>query len=384
MDIYVVIGVLVIWMIYGIGIKLTKKRKYDYSFIVAFVFLLGFGYFYLSNGFESIYYLIYSYATIGLFTFWLVIDNLVLLFKKNVSEFDFHSLERELEHVSVASELLRLRFISTIELVSDGISFHDDGMIFGTDTYIDLVGFENNEFSTKEFYERVHKDDLVQYKMKLEKLSKKSPLYSIDYRIKKEGNYIWLKERGKAIFIDKKMHRISTVKPMDLKLFPSTDVDVLNHLPSPRKMIEEMQQLSRKKIAYHFVLIQLTNIPKINEKYGRDFGDLMMGEYLSKLRFKFIKDNKSLFRFSGIQFGLIIKDQNKFNLLDRALVGAGELLTLKMDFGGVSQVVYPNIGISESPYEGKNANVVLKEANQALQLTLNDKFGKAYCFYGRD
>ena len=185
------------------------------------------------------------------------------------------------------------------------------------------------------------------------------------------------------IIIDKKPSYITVIKPMDLKLYPETDVDVLNNLQDYKKMYQEMQKLSRAKTPYNFVLIQLTNIPTINEKYGRDYGDLMMGEYLSKLRFKFIKDNKSLFRISGLKFGLIIKDKSKFDILDRALVGTGELLNLRMSFGGNTQTIFPNLGISESPYEGKNTDVVYREANEALTLTMKEKFNQSFCFYDR-
>jgi len=383
MNVYLVLAIIGLWLIYGVMIRLTKKRKYDYSFLVAFVFLLGLGYFYFYNDFESEYYMYFSYATIALFAFWLVIDNLLLLFKKNVSEFDFYDLEQELEHLSTASELLRRRFISTIELINDGISFRDEDIIFGTDKYLSIIGLKENEFTVVDFRNLVHKDDLPQYDMKLEKLSKKYPTYNIKYRVKKEGKYLWISEHGKLLIINKKRSYITTVKTMDIKKYPETDVDVLNTLPDYKEMYSEMQKLNRQKNSYNLVVIQLTNIPKINEKYGRDFGDLMMGEYLSKLRYKFIKDNKSLFRINGIKFGLIIKDKAKFDLLDRALVGTGELLTLRLQFGGVTQTIYPNLGISESPYGGVNPDVVISEADEALALTLRDDFETSFSFYNR-
>ena len=381
MSTYITLSILGIWLIYAIVIKLTKKRKYDYSFVVAFVFLLGYGYFYLNNELDTTYYMYYSYAILALFAIWLIIDNLLLLFKKNVSEFDFYDLEKELEEVSDAGELLRRRFISTIELINDGIAFRDGEYIFGTDQFIDITGLESNEFTVEEYRSMIHKDDLVQYDLKLEKLSKKYPTYTIKYRVKKEGKYLWISERGKMIIIEKKRSYITTIKTMDIKLYPESDVDVLNSLQDYKIMYEEMQRLNRQKKPYHFVMIQLTNIPKINEKYGRDFGDLMMGEYLSKLRFKFIKDNQSLFRITGIKFGLLIKDKSKFDLLDRALVGTGELMTLQMNFGGVTQTVYPNLGITEAPYGGKNPDKVINEANEALRLSLQDDMDTSFCYY---
>ena len=377
------LSIIGLWLIYSIIIKLTKKRKYDFTYIVAFAFLFAFGYFYVFEDLTALPFTIYSYVTGAVFAIWLIGDNSLLLFRKNVSEYDFHNLEQTIEHISDASELLRQRFISTIELLTDGISFREDDTIFGTDRYIEIFGIESNEFPVEEFEKRIVKEDLVQYKMTLEKLSKKYPTYTIKYRVQNGDSIEWVIERGKLMIINKKRALVSLVKMMDVKLYPETDVDVLNNLPNHKDMREEMQRLHRKKHAYHFVLIQLTNIPIINEKYGRDFGDLMMGEYLSKLRFKFIKDNRSLFRISGIQFGLIIKEKSKFDLLDRALVGAGELFTMQLKFGGVTQTIYPNLGISEAPYEGKNADMVLREATQALAQTLQEGYGYSFSFFGR-
>lgn len=378
---YLVIIAIVLWLIYGVAIALTKKRKHDYSLYAALICLIGFGYFYFDGSAPELYHTVYNYATLGLFALWLIVDNVILLFKKNVSEFDFYHLEKELAKIKDESETLRQRFISTIELFKDGIAFIDEDQIFGSDRYIELFGLEENEFTKKIFESRVIKEDLLQYNMVIDKLTRRNPVYTISYRIKKDNQILWMKEHGKALYLDKEKHIISIVRPMDVQLFPKTEVDVLNNLPTFKKMYDEMQKLTRTKKSYHLVVIQLSNIPKINEKFGRDFGDLMMGEYLSKLRFKFIKDNRSLFRISGIQFGLLIKDDKKFELLDRALVGTGELLTMRMKFGGVSEVIYPNLGISVSPYEGKSPEDVYQEALTALKRTEKESYSKSFAYY---
>lgn len=168
---------------------------------------------------------------------------------------------------------------------------------------------------------------------------------------------------------------------MDIKQFPQSEIDVLNSLSNHQKMYDEMQKLTRLKKPYHLIIIQLTNIPKINEKYGRDVGDLMMGEYLKKTRFNFIKDNVSLYRMGGINFGLIVKDEKKYEILKRALINGGDLLNLKMIFGGITQTIYPNLGISESPYTGKTADKVIEEALEALKISLNENTTENHYFY---
>lgn len=381
MEFYISIIIIGFWFLYSLLIKLTKKRKYDFSIVFAFIFLVVFAFFYFYDYLQATWFAYYMYGTIAFMVFWLIIDNIIMLSKKSVSNEDFDELKEDLKETNNASELLRKRFISTIELSDDGMIFREEDFIFGTDKFVEYFNVKTNQMSTEDFEGILMKDDVVEYNTKLEKLTKRYPTYTIKYRVKIESGYRWIQEHGKLLIINKKRTYISTVRPMDLRMYPRTDVDVLNNLLDYRKMMEEMQRLSRTKNSYHLVLINLTNIPKINEKFGRDFGDLMMGEYLSKLRFKFIKDSQSLFRISGIKYGMIIKDNSKFNLMSRALVGQGELFNMNMKFGGVSQTIFPNLGISVCPYEGKNAEQVYEEANNALLITYKANFDKSYNYH---
>lgn len=384
MNVNVLIGVLSLWFVFEIILKLKNKKKANYTIILSVVFILAFVYLYFYDMTNTDYFMYYFYSTIGFFTLYVCFRNLKQVFRKDISEFDYYELESELEQLNNVTELLRKRFISTIELINDGICFKDEGeILFGTDRFINIIGLDSNEFDLATFEGKIYKDDLSQYRSILEKTSKKHPVYTTTYRVNNSEGLTWVKEIGKKIYIDKKISMISIVKPLETKQFPETEIDVLNGLPNSKKMYDEMQRLSRLKSPYYLVFIQLSNIPKINDKYGRDVGDLMMGEYLKKTRFNFIKDNQSLYRIGGINFGLIIKDEKKFELLDRALTGNGDLLNLRMVFGGITQTLYPNLGISESPYTGKSPDQVMEEASEALKISLRDTSDINYCFFNR-
>ena len=291
-------------------------------------------------------------------------------------------LEREILDIKKNADLLQKRFVSTIEILNDGMCFKDcDEDLFGTDRFIELFGLKNNIFSQEVFESKIYKDDLIEYKKIIEKITKKKPIYSTTYRVNNDGNLIWIKEVGKKIFLDKKESYISIVKPMNIKQFPESEIDVLNELPNHKKLYEEIQNLVRIKKPFTLILMHLTNVPNINEKYGRDLGDLMMGEYLKKMRYNFIKDNHSLYRVGGINFALIIKDERKVELIDRALQHGGDLFNLKMVFGGVTQTLYPNLGLSQSPAVGKNADQIIDEATEALKITLKESFDANYHYY---
>ena len=384
MDLYIVIPLLIVWIGFNLILRLAHKNKADYSFIVTFAYVLGFLYFYFYDLIDTVNYQYYTYSLIGVMILILMLKIIISVFRKDITKADFQKLKDEIITISDEQELLRKRFISTIEILNDGLCFKDEGEdFFGTDKFIEYFGLESNSFDKKTFDDLIYKDDLPLYKNTIEKLSKKRPDYTTTYRVKKNDDYIWIKEVGKKISINKKTSIISLVKPMDIREYPESEIDVLNQLPSSKKMYQEIQEIMHTKNQFTLYVIHLSNIPNINEKYGRDVGDLMMGEYLKKLRYNFIKDNHSLYRIGGIDFGLIIKDERKVELIDRALQHGGDLLNLTMVFGGITQTVYPNLGISKFNNEGETADQIIKEATKALKITLKDSYDANFNYYNK-
>ncbi len=382
MDLYVVITLLVVWTGFNLILKFANKNKADYSFIVTFAYAMGFAYYYFYDLMDTQNYKYYTYSLIAFMIIILMFKIVISVFRKDITEADFMKLKKEIIALNEESELLRKRFISTIEILNDGLCFKDEGEdFFGTDKFIEYFGLKNNVFSEEKLAEIIYPDDLPVYKNTLEKLTKKRPFYSTTYRVIKDDELLWIKEVGRKIYIDKKTSIISIVKPMDIKEYPESEIDVLNSLPSYKKMYQEVQDLIHVKELFTILIIRLSNIPKINEKYGRDVGDLMIGEYMKKLRYNFIKDNHSLYRVGGINFALIIKDERKVELIDRALQHGGDLFNLTMIFGGITQTLYPNIGISEFNNEGKNADQIIYEAMEALKVTLKDSYDANYHYH---
>lgn len=384
MNLYVVISIISVWALFNLILRFANKNKADYTYIVTFAFALGFAYYYFTGLTHSDYYTYYTYALIGFMMIILMFKILISVFRKDISLDEFKELEKEIEELNNMSELLRKRFVSTIELLNDGMCFRDEGEdFFGTDKFVEFFGLKSNVFTEEMFEEKIYKDDLPQYKNIVEKLTKKSPIYTTTYRVKNGDNLIWLREVGKKIFLNKKVSIISIIKPMDIKQFPDSEIDVLNQLPLYKNMYQEIKRLVHDNIPFTLLMIHLSNVPNINEKYGRDVGDLMMGEYLKKLRYNFIKDNHSLYRMGGINFALIIKDERKVELIDRALTHGGDLFNLTMVFGGISQTLYPNLGISEFNREGKNADQVIEESLYALKVTLKDSYDANYKYHNK-
>ncbi|MFU8786042.1 MAG: diguanylate cyclase domain-containing protein, partial [Candidatus Izemoplasmataceae bacterium] len=180
------------------------------------------------------------------------------------------------------------------------------------------------------------------------------------------------KENGMMIEYEDRMMIISMNKAIDVKLYPDSEVEVLNQLRIDYEFYEYLQSLNRLKVPYRLVFFELSNIPRINKKYGRDIGDLLMGEFINKIRFNFVKDEKSLFRLSGIRFAMVMKDDRKYDMLERALKHGGDLLNFEMVFGNVKQSVFPYFGIQKISIFDEPIDEMVDRTHKALDIALSD------------
>lgn len=303
---------------------------------------------------------------------------------RNLTDYDFFELEKELDEVKGSSELLRLRYIATIGLLSEALAFHDAaaGTLFVTDQFRKIGAFEKSEFTLDEFAQIIHQDDRAQYLATVRKANKKAPTYDIKYRLLRNAAPIWVEERGHTFEFEGKTHLVAAVRAIDMKLFPETMIHELDSVPTEQQLVQYLTQILKEPESFYLVMIQLTNIPDINARFGRDVGNLMIAEYIKKMRFHFAKDVNSIFRITGIQFALVIREQRKYDILLRALQSGGDLVNLMINIGGIQQVVYPNLGvIKHEPWSTYSMNEYLSLANKALEEAIRNP-KKNYSVFG--
>jgi len=303
---------------------------------------------------------------------------------QNLTDYDFFEMEKELDEIKSASELLRLRYISTIGLVPDALLFYNDDLegFFVTEQFQRIIDKKQTEFSLDEYASLIHEDDRSQYVSTIKKVNKKSPAFDLKYRVNRNGVYVWVEERAKIFEFDKKVQLISIIKGIDMKLFPETLIHEIDSLPTEQHLVQYLTQAAKEPEAFYLVMIQLTNIPDINLRFGRDVGNLMIAEYIKKMRYHFAKDLNSIFRITGIQFALIIKEQRKYDVLLRALQSGGDLINLAINIGGIQQVVYPNLGVlKHEPWSTYSLNEFVGLASKSLDEAIRNP-KKNYSIFG--
>jgi len=288
---------------------------------------------------------------------------------QNLTDYDFFEMEKELDEIKSTSELLRLRYISTIGLVPEALIFYNDDLsgFFVTEQFQKIIDTKQTEFTLDEYVAMIHVDDRSQYLSTIKKVGKKSSAFDLKYRLIRNGVYVWVEERAKVFEFEKNMQVISIVNGIDIKLFPETLIHEIDSLPTEQQLVQFLTQANKEPEPYYLVMIQLSNIPDINLRFGRDVGNLMIAEYIKKMRYHFAKDLNSVFRITGIQFALIIKEQKKYDVLLRALQSGGDLINLAINIGGIQQTVYPNLGvIKHEPWSTYSLNEFVALATKAM------------------
>ncbi len=289
---------------------------------------------------------------------------------QNLTDYDFFELEKELNNTRDSSELLRKRFIQTIGLLNDGLIFYDDDRngLFMTDEVLRIIDTNNPQITIEEFIEFLHPEDKNSYVQNLKKVSKKIPEFVQKYRLRIGSTYTWVEEKLKMFSHDSKDYLISVVKKLDIKLFPETSLQLVDGLPGEDELTNHISNLRKERKPFYLAMMHLTNIPDINKRFGRDVGNLMIAEYIKQMKFHYAKDNNTVFRVTGIQFALIIEDEQRYANLHRALVSGGDLINVKINIGGIVQIVYPNIGIIKNdPWQTIEITEFISLGNKALE-----------------
>lgn len=291
----------------------------------------------------------------------------------------FQALQEKYDQLVNESEALRERFIATMDVLKDGLIYqdHEDRLFFTEPAMIPLK-LKDPEMTYETFISMLHPDDVNTYQEVHLKGLKSEKKYTTKFRVKVEHYYVWFEISGISVKINKHPLTVMQMRPVDIRLFPRTDVDVLNQSLIEADLDQVITTLHQNRTPYTVIAMRLSNIPGINAKYGRDVGDMMMGEFLKKMRYHFIKEDQRLFRLQGILFIMILTDERKANYLVTALKEDSGLLQTTMQIGGVNESVYPYFGVvqvksfNEHALEMKNQSIeALKES---LQETTQENF----------
>ena len=266
---------------------------------------------------------------------------------KNITEYDYFDLEKSYYSMRDDKEKLRQRFLSTINLIDEGIIFYEDGTknVILSEYAHEIFGGKQS-LTLEEHSLSVNQIDRAEYLNTIKNVSKKNLKYEIKYRVSKNGEIMWVLERGNYIGVDNKKSIIATIKPLEIKLYKSSSYFDIDSLYGEEKMYPLLKEYRDAKRPFTFVYFELSNIPVINSKYSREVGSLVMNDYLKFMKNRYQRDINKFYRVSGIRFIFIIDNEHDYEQFHYDLINnQSEIYNTRMQISGIKDVVIPNFGV---------------------------------------
>lgn len=300
------------------------------------------------------------------------------------SDFDLLSIEKELKVAEQSVESMRLKFIATLELSEEGLFYIDldERYVWGNDRFVEMTGIPSNTIDLDDYRKLIKEEDLQTYLGVMSGLTARKQTYKTTYRLLKQGYYIWVKEAGKRIFEDKSSNIImGSFNVVQTSGYQKINVSEIDGLLGQPELLLHLDHLVEAKKHFQLALIELSSIPKINDTYGREIGNMLMGEYIKKLKGSFMSESSQLFRLSGLVFAITLIDPRKMDLLRQGIQANHTYMNLQMNYGSIQTELEVMIGVSRSHTDGSTGKEIYQHAKDALMVAKNPQYQSNACYY---
>ncbi|MFA5560337.1 MAG: GGDEF domain-containing protein, partial [Acholeplasmataceae bacterium] len=225
-------------------------------------------------------------------------------------------------------------------------------------------------------------EDLKKYLSVLGDLTYSKSIYRTSFRVLVDNHYQWFQEKGKRLFEDQTGSFImGTLNPLKTKHFKASNIDELDSLKDQNDLLVKTKQLFQENRYFQLCVVNLKSIPKINERHGREIGNLMMAEYIKNLRKTFVTENGDVYRISGLEFVVLITDARKMDVLASGIKSNKEFLNLAVNYGSIQDEIQAYMGIAVGGSDAHDEYQLYQAAVQALKIAENPQFERNGCYY---
>ncbi len=224
-------------------------------------------------------------------------------------------------------------------------------------------------------------------------LEGRTPVYVSEFRLLcKDGSWKWTLSRGMVVKSapDGKPLRmigthtdISERKNVEAQIFQLAHYDPITLLPNRVLFLDRFEQDIKKatRTGYQLTLIylDLDRFKEVNDTLGHDMGDLLLKEAAQRLR-GCVRSSDTVARLGGDEFTIILSNVEDESSIER--VAQNILNKLAEPFQLGTEVVYitTSIGLTLFPGDGKNVEILLKNADQAMYAAKNAGRNRYYYF----
>ena len=289
-------------------------------------------------------------------------------------------MERNLAESTDELNIIKSRFITVLERTREGIFFTDtiNKTMWVNNVIINDLKLSSDTLTIDEFKSNIHPDDLAMYNTKLSMVNNINPSYSVTYRFNTGTGYSYVKEEGSRISNGLAIELCGFIRLLDGYRFEKThsELDTINGEP---EMFAELDRLYKKNITFQAIYFKVSSIPELNEKYGRNIGNVAISEYVKLIKSRFI-DNNMIYRIAGLEFVGIITDYRKMEILKKDLYTNEKILNISAEYGSINIKINSHMGIVYSS-EAINNKDMFKKLKETIKVATNNKYNTNYTYY---
>ncbi|MCI4626673.1 MAG: diguanylate cyclase [Candidatus Magnetoovum sp. WYHC-5] len=156
---------------------------------------------------------------------------------------------------------------------------------------------------------------------------------------------------------------------VEKKLKSLAHYDTLTGLPNRTLFFERLNQSilysRRDNTSFALMFLDLDGFKYVNDTMGHSIGDILLQEVAKRLT-ECVRESDTVARFGGDEFVLILRDIARPE--DAAFIAKKMIITIGKPFRirDFNCSIGVSIGISVFPYDGKEADILLKKADSSM------------------
>ncbi|WLR52671.1 EAL domain-containing protein [Bacillus tianshenii] len=254
------------------------------------------------------------------------------------------------------------------------VSLTDDKKMHISSKVEKICGYQKEEFMNSElnWVDLIHPDDREQFQMNQQKLFLNKPLRHFYRIIHKNGNIVWIHDyttpyinkEGELVRLDGLIIDITKQKEAEEKITFYAYHDSLTGLPNRRNLDEHFTERILNKLPFTVMYMDIDRLKIINDTFSYLAGDQALMIVAERIK-ECLSGDMFLSRIGGDEFVLIssITSQHDSHTLAKQIL---RKIEEPFEIGGHEINLTISIGISSFPINGDNAQLLLKNANLAL------------------
>lgn len=141
--------------------------------------------------------------------------------------------------------------------------------------------------------------------------------------------------------------------------------DALTNLYNPRSYQEHMEELSKKKLPYGLIYIDLNDFKQVNDNYGHETGDALLNIVAKRLQ-NSIREKDRAFRIGGDEFVVVIHGTHDRKFFEGVIARMRENVGREVTIGEIKLNASISAGYARCPEDGTKFEDVVKKADDAM------------------